>query len=858
MVLRALDRRTTRLLLLLALTVIYYAVPWQSIPPVGALVGLPFLLLYTVIVPGAALDRFLVRGERDILGTITSWAFLGFAVVLLYAFVWALSGVSLPFFANALPLVVVALGLAAPVRPPGANPVRGASPEGMSRSRERRLAVSYAVFTAIIGVLVLWTGPPVDYGKDTLDYVAYTDEVVASGEPFPNTSFYLDPGPNGADLRKGLLHALYGYYKWYLGVDTLTLFRALGAVLLMLVMLAVYTAGYAFFGNRLVAVLAGVLFVIGFDGGIRSDLIRSFFYPNRFAIGYLLLFLVAALDFLRRPRSRPLVLCSVYAFAAAAVHIQYTVLLGFVVLTILVWKTCFDTGTLRDHALRSIATGVAAFMGMLPYAAYRYWTAYQAGGASELHRQVQGAVFVTDRLFIANPYYVWQSMGLLGVAALLAIVPLWKRRRQYPALGYLMASLLTLVLIQFNPLLMPAVYGAITYLVFRLGIICPVYLLSAYFLVAASRPVRPGETWGRLRRFALALMLVAVATGLAPVFGTNTFSPEEIASERARSYLRWSGGLEMLNELPDGTVIASDPVTSYCITAFTPHHVVCTFDQHAPPNDLLSRARTTAARDISSPFTSASDKAYQAADHRVTHVVVNEDLGLRELTDYWTVSEQSAPLVLGRMRSLDAMFEEVGYADGLRVYRWNGKSPRHVERIRNPLLRRILPSEAARRGEVAGLARLEAAQITGLDSVPPGESIEVTLFWRRDRALSLDKYIVAVRFDRVDLELPFGGKPFPKITRKIKEKLVGARYRFRQDHKIVDGFFDPDVWPPDSYVVDRTTVQVPANAAEGRYAVRAKLLTTSTWPNYQLRDFLYDDDVYHGVEIGEITVGRPK
>lgn len=858
MVLRALDRRTIRLLLLLALTAVYYAVPWPSIPPLGAIVGLPFLLLFTVIVPGAALDRLLIRGERDILGTITSWAFLGFAVVLLCAFVWALFGAPLASFANALPLVVVALGLAAPARPFGAVPVRGATPEGMTHSRDRRLIVLYTAFAAIVGVLVLWAGPPVDYGKDTLDYVAYTDEVVATGEPFPNTAFHLDPGPNGADLRKGLLHSLYGYYKWYLGVDTLTLFRALGAALLLTVMLAVYTAGYAFFGNRVVAVVAGALFVVGFDGGIRSDLIRSFFYPNRFAVGYLLLFLVAALDFLGRPRSRPLVLCSVFAFAAAAVHIQYAVLVGFVVLVILVWKICFDTGTLRDHALRSIAIGIASFMGMLPYAAYRYWTAYQAAGASDLHRQIQGAVYVTDRLFVANPIFVWQSMGPLGVAALLAVVPLWTRRRRYPALGYLIASLLTLVLIQFNPLLMPAVYGAITYLVFRLGIICPVYLLSAYFLVAASRPVGPGETWGRLRRFALAVTLVAVATALAPAFGTNSFSPDRIAAERARSYLRWSGGLEMLSELPERTVIASDPVTSYCITAFTPHHVVCTFDQHASPNDLLSRERTIAARDISSPFTSASDKAHQAADHGVTHVVVNEDLGLRELTDYWTVGEHSAPLVLGRMRSLDAMFEEVGYAGGLRVFRWNGKSPPQVETIRNPLLRRNLPPEAERRGDVAGLARLEASQITGPDSVPPGESIEVTLFWRRDRSLSLDKYIVAIRFDRVGLELPFGGKPFPKLARKFKEKFAGERYRFRQDHKIVDGFFDPDVWPPDSYAVDRTTVRVPADVAEGRYTVRAKLLTTSTSPNYRLRDFFYDDDVYHGVEIGEITVGRPR
>jgi hypothetical protein len=819
----------------------------------GAVLGLPFLLSYCVFIPGAALYRRFGGGGGDLLVEVSISAFYGFGMMLAGAFVWTLSGVSVNAFAYWLPAAVVAIGMTTPLRGGGHPPPRGASVPKSAGWWTKSLAV----FALVVGALVLWAGPPIPYGADTLDHVAYTEEVARTGDPFPTSEFYLDAGPYGADLRKGLLHALFGYFVWYLGIDALTLFRGLGAVFLVLVAFAVYAAGRAFFPGRAVAALAGFLFVIGYNGGLDSPLMRCYFYPSRFALGYLLLFLVSALDYLIRPRPRGLVLCALFAFAAAAAHIQYAVLLGFATTIIVLWKTCFDTPSFREHLWRSLSLGVAAFMGMLPYATFRYLTAYQTAGPSELHRQIQGVVFVGDGWFMSNPAHAWQSVGLVGLAALLAVVPLWPRRRQYPGLGYLIASLLSVLLVQFNPMVMPALYRFVTYLVFRLGIVSPLYILAAYFAVMATRPDRMGEwKWGPLRRTALVVTVVAIAAGLAPIAGDNAFSPSTLAREREDSFLRWEAGARALNDLPEGTVIASDPVTSYVVTALTPHKVVCTFDQHAPPGDALARDRTIAARDILSPFTSVSDKAHQVAAHGATHVVVNEDLGPPTLIDYWTVSEKSVPLITGMFTALDDYYEEVYYDGDLRVLRVTDKSPPQVAAIRNPLLRRQVPATADPVGETAGLARLEAAGIAGLDSVPTGESIEVTLYWIREANLPLDKYIVSVRFDRVDLRLPLGGWPFPKVARKLKESIEGVRYRFRHNHMIVDGFLSPDAWPPGLFIYDRTTVQIPADAALGRYEVRAKLLRRVTSPNYDLRDFFYDDDRYEGAVIGEITIGR--
>lgn len=846
-------------------TAAYYAVPWQSHVWLANVVGVPFLLFYTVFVPGISLARLLNEKRGDALESVTLWAFYGLAIMLLCAFVWALSGVTLTVFGRLMPVVIVALGAAAPPRRRVVLP-----PDSRSSGRSSPLIVAYATFVAVMFVLVLVSGPPVGYNKDTLDYVAYTNEIAETGDPFPTTAFYQEPGPNGADLRKGLLHAVYGYYKSYLGANSLDLFRVLGAAFLSLVLLAVYTTTWRFFGSKTVAALAGLMFVIGFDGGLRSDLIRSFFYPNRLGIGFLLLFLAAALPALgrRAPRPRQLVLCAVFAFSAAAVHVQYTVLVGFAVLTMVAWKVCFDTGPLGAHILRSASIGVAALMGMLPYATFRYLTAYRT---NDLHREIQGSVFITDRLFVAEPIVAWQNLGVIGAAALVTIIPLWKKRRDNPALGYLIASFLTLIAIQFNPLFMPVVFKGITYLVFRLSIICPFYILAAYFLVTGWRPARLGESWGPLRGVAIVAVFAAVAAGLGPALSSNAFSPATLRAEHEGSYRRWQEGLTLLNQLPERAVIASDPVTSYSISAFTPHYVVCTFDQHAPPNDLLSRQRALAARDILSPFTSASDKAHQLVSHNVTHVVVNANLGVKELSDYWTVSDVTTPLITRRLQLLENLFERCKSGEFL-IFRWTGEIPSRVDAVFNPLLRTSIPRSATPVGDVAGLARCDAAEIqlaggdsetgeTALEvtqvSVERGHDINISLYWSLDRELPPDKYIVAVRFDRMDVDLPFGGKPFPKITRKIVERFRGERYRFRQDHKIADGFFDPDLWPPDHHVLDMATIKIPTDMAAGRYVVRAKLLKRSTSPNKPLRDFFYDDDVYNGVRIGEIEITKP-
>ena len=83
-------RRLASVLILL-LTPIYYWAPWQASDVVAQVLGLPFLLLYAVLLPGALLMHWLSPRRYDWLERATTAALFGLALFLLCAFLWALT-----------------------------------------------------------------------------------------------------------------------------------------------------------------------------------------------------------------------------------------------------------------------------------------------------------------------------------------------------------------------------------------------------------------------------------------------------------------------------------------------------------------------------------------------------------------------------------------------------------------------------------------------------------------------------------------------------------------------------------------------------------------------------------------------
>ena len=804
-------------------------------------VGVPVVLWFAVVVPGIAVSRITHLRAGNPVEVVAHTCANGLIFLLLAAFAWTLTGVSLDAFRAAVPLLVFALCAVTPAR--DHTRVDVLKPR-LPRFEQWMLALFAALSLApAIGVTI--SGPPLDITNDTIDHAGYVAEIVRTGDPFPTTAIYAAPGADGEDFRKALLHAIYGFIARHSGASPIDVFSMAGGFLLLMMTLIVYAASRSLLRHRVAGVVAAVLFLVGSDWNVGTAMVRAAFYPNRFGLAFVLLFIAAAVEYARRGPKQALRWCVVYAFAATAVHIQYAVVCTAAAGVLVLWKNTSPCERWEEHLSRTLRVALAAVAGSLPFALYRFFTAYQT---NPLHEQVQGAVYVTDRWFMADLPRLWQTFGPLGVASLVCIPPLWAKRREVPGVGYAIAGFVTYLVIQLVPPVLTPLYAVLKYLVFRLDGIAPYWLLPAYFIT----------TWRPGARVAKVVVVVTLIAIVVPLLRQNAFTPSVLTAERRRGPDRWARGLfELAETLPAHSVIASDPVTSYLISAFTPHYVVCTLDQHAPPNDLRVEARMNAARDIVSPFTTAREKDRLIRAFRVTHVVINQTLPPGLILNYWTLEPVTAMESAEMFRSLRYEFEEKKLADGVTSFRWRNEE--RLNTLPRPTPRPVveaLPASALPVGEPAGEAILEGAVIHGAGIIPSGGELALDLFWSRSSVVPAGTYVVTVRFDRKVLPLPFDGKPFPKLTRKLVEAWRRERYRFREDHMIVGGLFGPDAWAPGEIVEDEVRVRVPTDVAPGRYRVEARMRRVANQPNHQLRDFFFDDDSYSGVEVGEVTIQR--
>jgi hypothetical protein len=803
-------------------------------------IGIPAMWATCVVLPGYALWRFTRPLGDDPIETITRVFLNGLIFLFVLCFAWAITGVSLDAFRAALPILIIAMCALVPNR--DRSRIEVVKPR--LRRYEKQLLILFAAMTLMPVIGVAITGPPLAITSDTIDHAGYVAEIARTGHAFPTTAIYLSPGADGQDFRKGLLHAVYGLFARHTGASPLDVFSVVGALLLLTMTFVVYTSAHSMLRHRVAAVVAAVFFLIGSDWGVGSEMIRAAFYSNRFGSAFMLMFIAAAIEFVHRGPKVALRWCAVFAFAAAAVHIQYAVVCSAAAGVLLLWKTCSPCKGWDEHISRSLRVLLAAIAGALPYTLYRFFTAYQT---NPLHSQVQDAVFVTPQWFIADPVQVWRNLGLLGIVSLFCIKPLWGRRQNVPGVGYAIAAMLTYLAIEFIPFILTPLYTVLKYIVFRLDVMVPVYLLPAFFVVSWK------PHGARVTKTVLGLAVLAI---VIPILRQNAFTPSVVAAERRQGPDRWARGLyELAETLPPGSVIASDPVTSYLISAFTPHYVVCTLDQHAPPNDLHVEDRMTAARDIVSPYTSARDKDRLIRSNHVTHVVINRSLPQGLILNYWTLDPNDAQDADDMFRSLKYEFEAKDLNDGISAFRWRNEE--RLSTLPRPVPRPVveaLPVEATPIGEMSGEAMLDGATIRGAGILPPGGELEMDLYWSRRNVLPPGTYVVSVRFDRKIISLPFEGQPFPKITRKVMEKVRHERYRFRSDHMILGGLFGPDAWNMEDIVEDNVRVKLPTDLAPGRYRVQAKMLLIANQPNHELRDYFYDDDVYQGVRIGEITI----
>jgi hypothetical protein len=842
----------------MALACVVTALALASARPAGAgeplRVALAFVLL--VLAPGAAIA--LAIGVTPPGGRVLAagWA-LGFGVAWLAAGVMAARSLGLPFLVltragapwAALPWLAAAwLSPHTRMGPAG----HGMGPAGAAAAPSRLglvAGLTVALAAALALVHVATHGPPITYLSDSPDHLGTVRRMLASGDAFPRDAFFHDAGAAGVDPRKGLWHPVVALVCALSGVDPIPAWHALSALLAPF--LVVTAASFAFrLGGPLAAAAGAWGMVLGYGGGLSTQYLSEAVFSTKLADGLALATAVALLCDLDQRTARSRLAVAGLVLGTIATHVfgalQFAIAFG-----------ALGAGlALRDRGaspvfLRLVATSAACAAAAAPYLAWR--ALHSFAPLNPIHTETQGLLELSPGVRVVSVGALWDWLGPLWVLFPFSLVA-WARAAREPAALYLLTTTLAVGVLMLCPPLVALLEPRVGYLLMRLPWLLPVGPAVAFLVVRAREWWRRGR---RLRAAAPAALLgLALAGPLSDAVLAVWAGRADAAGAGETAMRPWADALAWLdNGLPQGSVVLSDPATSYAIPAFTRHWVTCLADQHSSPNDSLALARILDARDALDPWAPWSATARAVRRWGATAIALNGRIDARHGLDYWTPTPEWYAAARARLERAPAAFERVYERDRFSVYAIhrdaldrlaNGELPR-------PFVRTASGSEPGR-SLGAGLPELVSFRLDA-DAAARGESLSGAIEWRARAPLAPGIYSVAIRFDRaLPADVPRPPGAFSKVWRKAVERWRHERYRFRADHLPTGGSYGVDRWAADEVVGDRFRVDVPRDVAPGEYTVKVTMIHQPHYPNLRLQDLLSDDDLLDGLAVAKLRV----
>jgi hypothetical protein len=710
-----------------------------------------------------------------------------------------------------------------------------------------QLAIALAVFVALAHVAR--HGPPVTYLSDTPDHLGTIRRMLASGDPFPRDAFFRDAGPSGVDPRKGLWHPCVALVCALSRVDPAPAWNALAAVLAALAVLT--AAGFAHrLGGPLAAAAGAWGMLLGYGGGLGAVYLGEAVFATKLADTLALATAATLLDDLEQRSLRSRLAVVALALGTILVHVfaalQFTIVFGALAAGLLVRDRSWSS-PLQRVVLTSLACALAA----VPYVAWRAHGAYAP--VNIIHTEPQGLLTLARGVRIVSVGAMWDWLGPLWVLFPFSIV-WWLRAVREPAVLYLLTTTLAVGVLMFVPPVVAVLEPRLGYLLMRLPWLLPVGPAAA-FLVARARTAWSAGRWGQA--LAPAVLLAIAFTGpLADAAHALARGPGERSIVEHAHMSRWQDALAWMDRgLPAGSVVLSDPATSYSIPAFTRHWVTALADQHSSPNDSLALARILDARDALDPYAPWARTAQVVARWGATAIALNGRFPEPPGLDYWGPAPDWYDAARARLERAPAAFERVYDHDRFTVYVIHRDALAKLEDGggRRPFLRARRPGEHA----VELGPRLPELVSFGLDEVRAarGDTLTGRIEWSAPHPLPAGAYMVALRFDRaLPADVPKAPDAVSKFWRKLVEHTRHERYRFRADHLPTNGDYGVDRWTPDEVVLDPFRVVVPPDVATGTYVVRVCMVRQPHYPNLELRDMLSDDDQLNGLEVSRLRV----
>lgn len=774
----------------------------------------------------------------------------GTACFSLGAFVLTLFGAPFAFYDVAMKLLVFLLYLIYGVRTLRRSGVR--SPVVFDAPLMTRYRVP---ILAAGGLLALWMflSPGVIQPiGDTYDHIGYMRRIVSENDLSPTD--VLAPaggGPLRSDPRKGTLHPMLAFWSEATSIDPAALWLYLPALFAPAALFA-----FLFFSTYLLPsgaylLLAAVLFVL-FQGGIGREFFSTIAYGQNLSMIFLWTIMGLTFARLNKAGASPLPFLLLLAAGAGFMHLGFMIQFALMIASLAIFRRYLGYDS---SALWRLAGSVALLAAGL--FAWKYLSAY--GSVNVLHSHRQGLLSLGSGAYIASPIEILRRYSLVFMGGIVLLPGLFLVRRHSDAARACIVLSVLPVLICFNPLVAPAVYGTATYLLHRLVLNIPAFQAIALLMGVSIAWARRSRISARLA--VLAGIFVWIGLFLTPGKGAVVEAFRSSSFGAGRSSI--AGPFEEVIDragriIPDGSVVLSDPLTSYALSAYRDVRVVSVLHQHGNPNDPLAMERLAASRDVLSPFVSQRESMRYLEKFSVNYIVINGayDTPVHEfLADWSSVFFNPARNKFAGPRD---NFSVVYASDRVVVVKVLGYFLREERWF--PTIPYLDDDDLGMRecgNPIAGCGvRIRGIAVTPLETLP-GERVRFRIQYERETHPGSGFPVrLIVRLDNKEYVSRFGSYPGSKSVRRMMERRGGFLSRYRIDRLLFNGFYPPELWPIGSPVTEEFEIKLPSSLKEGVYDVELKLVYDSLLPNFNVRDFLYNDDSYSGAACATIAVSK--
>jgi hypothetical protein len=720
-------------------------------------------------------------------------------------------------------------------------------------SGSRRAGAAFVAVAVVLAAVTLIHPPRMDYSQDAYDHIGYVRHIEAENSLSPGgvlaSPVGVDISERPADPRKGTFHAVTALTVRLAGADPVGALRMLTVFLFPLAFLNFTLFCATFLPRRWLAVPCAAIFLL-FQGGI------GFKFPNTAAYGQnlslLFYWMLVPLSFEYLESSNRKKLVGVLLMFAGGAFIHAGVVLHFFILlaTLVIFQRPLDLpgrSVLKLCLWGVLVAGIAAGWKLL----------ISHGEGNPIHLHPQGLLYLGKNQFVLSPVVVLGRDGLVFWGGLLA-APLFvfAAKRNEHARRLLVFAVIPLV-ICFTPFLTPLLFKVATYMTFRSVLNVPVFALVVVAFWGMMAWARRGGTIKKV--FSAAILAAWSWFFLSPSIGAFfAEAAKELEGPKNESFSNEHYGelLDFMDKIPGGTVVLSDPVTSYWLSAATDLRVVAVLGQHGAPNDAYAMDRLKNCRDVLSPY-SLRSHAVEACDrYGVAYVVLNGRLRTNPNDFLVNWDRDLFDMTRKKLDPVEERFRVVFEANDIVVYRY------YPGPVKNNLWSPEFPAVSFDAGDVSRCrvkapGNLFELRYVGLSPqrILPGETIQLTMGYDKPdvSAYSLSP-IVHVRFDHESIVSASPGLPGEKYVRRYRDRAEGNTGRFRYDHRPFDGLYTPDVWPIGRTFYEFVSIKLPPTLRPGMYNVEFKIVTDVLLENYSIRDFLFNRDHYSGVSCLTLEV----